>query len=267
MGHVVSSGNWTRRYAYAEPSQITAAETGNRLTATSLPGDPAGRPVHRHVRARRARQHDADAAPVGDDLGRGRPAPLHYPERRRDAAGHLLRLRRQRPARPQGHRPAGRRPSSSRSGSTSARSRSTGSTPPTEPVTLERETLHVSDGEQAVALAENRTNGTDKGSAALFRYQHSNHLGSAVLELDDDGEHHHATRSTSRTAVRPTRPSLRRRKPRSATATPEKNATRKRACTTTAPAITHRGSAAGHRRTPLGSRTAQTCTHSSAATR
>ena len=44
MGHVVSSGNWTRRYAYAEPSQITAAETGNRLTATSLPGDPTGGP-------------------------------------------------------------------------------------------------------------------------------------------------------------------------------------------------------------------------------
>ena len=37
-------GSWTRRYAYAEPSQITAAETGNRLTATSLPGDPAAGP-------------------------------------------------------------------------------------------------------------------------------------------------------------------------------------------------------------------------------
>ncbi len=50
---------------------------------------------------------------------------------------------------------------------------------------LERETLHVSDGDKAIALAENRTKGTDKGSAQLFRYQHSNHLGSAVLELDD----------------------------------------------------------------------------------
>ena len=39
-----SSGNWTRRYSYAEPSQIVAAQTGNRLSATSLPGDPAAGP-------------------------------------------------------------------------------------------------------------------------------------------------------------------------------------------------------------------------------
>ena len=39
MGHQVGAGNWTRRYAYAEASQIAAAEIGNRLSATSLPGD------------------------------------------------------------------------------------------------------------------------------------------------------------------------------------------------------------------------------------
>ena len=44
MAHQVSSGSWTRRYAYTEQSQITAAEIGNRLTATSLPGDPAAGP-------------------------------------------------------------------------------------------------------------------------------------------------------------------------------------------------------------------------------
>ena len=37
-------GNWTRHYAYGEPSHITAAETDNRLTATSVPGDPAAGP-------------------------------------------------------------------------------------------------------------------------------------------------------------------------------------------------------------------------------
>ena len=51
-------------------------------------------------------------------------------------------------------------------------------------ITLSRETLHVSDGGQAAALVEDRTVGTDKGSAALVRYQHANHLGSALLELD-----------------------------------------------------------------------------------
>ena len=44
MAHRARSGNWTRRYSYAEPSRITAAETGNRLSATSLPGDPAAGP-------------------------------------------------------------------------------------------------------------------------------------------------------------------------------------------------------------------------------
>ena len=44
LTHAVSSGSWTRRYAYREPSQITAAETNNRLTSTSLPGDPAAGP-------------------------------------------------------------------------------------------------------------------------------------------------------------------------------------------------------------------------------
>jgi RHS repeat-associated protein len=51
-------------------------------------------------------------------------------------------------------------------------------------VTLSRETLHVTDGGQAATRVEDRTIGTDKGSASLVRYQHANHLGSALLELD-----------------------------------------------------------------------------------
>ena len=52
-------------------------------------------------------------------------------------------------------------------------------------ITLERETLHLTDGDKPVALAETRTIGTDKGLAELVRYQLGNHLGSAVLELND----------------------------------------------------------------------------------
>ena len=52
-------------------------------------------------------------------------------------------------------------------------------------ITLERETLHLADGDKTVALVETRTTGTDKAPAELVRYQHGNHLGSAVLELDD----------------------------------------------------------------------------------
>jgi RHS repeat-associated protein len=55
-------------------------------------------------------------------------------------------------------------------------------------VTLERETLHVRDDKQRVALVETRTQGNDSASAQLTRYQFSNHLGSASLELDDQAQ-------------------------------------------------------------------------------
>ena len=55
-------------------------------------------------------------------------------------------------------------------------------------VTLERETLHLRDGEQRLALVETRTLGTDDGLPQLTRYQLSNHLGSATLELDALGQ-------------------------------------------------------------------------------
>ncbi|WP_058186421.1 SpvB/TcaC N-terminal domain-containing protein [Terracidiphilus gabretensis] len=52
-------------------------------------------------------------------------------------------------------------------------------------VTLERETLHVMDDKQRIALVETRTQGTDGLAEQLVRYQFGNHLGSASLELDD----------------------------------------------------------------------------------
>ena len=52
-------------------------------------------------------------------------------------------------------------------------------------ITLERQTLHVMDDKQRVALVETRTQGNDSSPAQLMRYQFSNHLGSASLELDD----------------------------------------------------------------------------------
>jgi len=52
-------------------------------------------------------------------------------------------------------------------------------------VTLERETLHLMDGQQRVALVETRTQGDDGSPARLVRYQLGNHLGSASLELDE----------------------------------------------------------------------------------
>jgi RHS repeat-associated protein len=54
---------------------------------------------------------------------------------------------------------------------------------------LVRDTLHVPDGTQRIALVETRVEGDEPGvPPRLIRYQLGNHLGSAVLELDDGAE-------------------------------------------------------------------------------
>jgi RHS repeat-associated protein len=52
-------------------------------------------------------------------------------------------------------------------------------------IRLERETLHIMDDKQSIALVETRTKGQDNSPSQLIRYQFGNHLGSASLELDE----------------------------------------------------------------------------------
>jgi RHS repeat-associated protein len=57
--------------------------------------------------------------------------------------------------------------------------------------TLLRESLHVMDGQRRVAVVETRitdTAGTDRAPRQMMRYQHSNSIGSACLELDEAAE-------------------------------------------------------------------------------
>jgi RHS repeat-associated protein len=53
---------------------------------------------------------------------------------------------------------------------------------------LVRETLHIMDDKQRIALVETRTQGNDPAPQQLIRYQFGNHLGSASLELDDQAQ-------------------------------------------------------------------------------
>jgi RHS repeat-associated protein len=55
-------------------------------------------------------------------------------------------------------------------------------------IQLERQTLHVMDGPSRLAMIDSRTAGEDGSPAQLIRYQFSNHLGSAILELDDTAQ-------------------------------------------------------------------------------
>lgn len=74
-------------------------------------------------------------------------------------------------------------------------------------VSLERETLHLMDDQQRIALVETRTQGNDPAPQQLIRYQFGNHLGSASLELDNQAqiisyEEYTAYGSTAYNAVR-----------------------------------------------------------------
>lgn len=53
-------------------------------------------------------------------------------------------------------------------------------------ITLERETLHVMDDKQRIAMIDTRTQGNDGSVAQLQRYQYGNHIGSSCLELDEE---------------------------------------------------------------------------------
>lgn len=179
------AGGWRRRYAYAADS--------NRLLSTSLPGDPADGPFSAaytynahgsmasmpHLPLMKwdyMEQLSASSRQARDDGGI--PETTYYVY---DGAGQRIHKVTERQAAP---------------GETSTRKKeriylggfevyreydASG-----EAVTLERQTLHVMDGEQRIALVETRTRGNEPGiPAQLTRYQLGNHLGSACLELDE----------------------------------------------------------------------------------
>jgi RHS repeat-associated protein len=186
MGHRVGSAGWTRWYTYAETSQIVAAETGNRLSTTSLPGDLASGPYTGLY------QHDAH----GNMTLMPHLATLTWDEDDR------LRSTARQPgtqATFYAYNGGGQRVRKV----TDWQSPAPQATAKTEriylgaieiyreyandgtTITLSRETLHVADGEKAIVLVETRTAGSDKAPVQLMRYQFGNHLGSALLELDD----------------------------------------------------------------------------------
>ena len=189
MVHEVASGGWTRRYAHAESSRISAAEAGNRLSASSLPGDSALGPFS----ARYAYDEHGNTTRMPhlplltwDELNRlqsttRQSADAVMPETTYycyDAGGERLRK-------------------------ITYASSAIGNTPRIRSerlylgvfeiyreydgagnITKERETLHVTDDKKRIAIIETRTIGQDPAPPRLIRYQFGNHLGSASLELD-----------------------------------------------------------------------------------
>jgi RHS repeat-associated protein len=185
MIHQANGGRWTRHYDYAADS--------NRLLATSLPGDdPSGPFTGRYDYNSHGSMAQMPHLPLitwdfaeclqassGQVVNAGAPETTYYVY---DAAGQRMRKVTERQAAEGG-------------ASTRKNERiylgeyelyreynGDGAT-----VDLERETLHIMDDKQRIALVETRTLGDDGSASQLVRYQLGNHLGSAGVELDGAG--------------------------------------------------------------------------------
>jgi len=191
MSHLVSSGAWVRNYNHAEPSQIIATERCNRLSATRMPGDPAAGPFSAtyahdphgnmirmpHLPAMTWDEMDRLRSTTRQVVTAGTPATTFYVYESGEK-----RIRKT----TDGQAGAGVTPirKSERVYLGAIEIYREFGTDGTT-VTLRRETLHIDAGDRPIAFAETRTIGTDAALPQLVRYQHSNHLGSAMLELDD----------------------------------------------------------------------------------
>ncbi len=182
--------SWTRKYAYNETSLLEPTKQSNRLSNTRLTGNNPVVSSYLHdahgnmIRMPHLENHADPTAPnmhwdykdqlQQADLGGGGTAYYVY-----DAAGQRTRkIVEKSPGLTEERIYLG--------GFEIFRKRNGTGT-----ITLKRETLHVMDDQQRIALVETRTvdtANTDTAPAQLIRYQLGNHLGSVSLELDKQGK-------------------------------------------------------------------------------
>jgi RHS repeat-associated protein len=200
---------WTRAYTYNETSLLETGKASNRLTSTQIGNDPPETHTYDphgnltaipHLSLMQWDFQDRfQASSQQVVMNGGTPETTYYVY---DANGQRARKVTERQA------PAGQTPTRKaeriyfRGFEIYREYNGNGNT-----VTLERETMHVTDENKRIALIETRTQGSDGSPTVLVRYQFSNHLGSASLELDDNAqiisyEEYYPYGSTSYQAVR-----------------------------------------------------------------
>jgi RHS repeat-associated protein len=183
---------WTRRYTYNETSLIEVGKQSNRLSSTQVGNGAASAPE--------TYLHDAHGNMVRmPHLGGALPGPnMHwdYKDRMRqtdlggggtafyvyDASGQRLRK--------MWEKAPGLIEERIYLGGFEIFRRHDGPIG-VNTATLERETLHVMDDKQRIALVEMRTldsAGNDQAPRRLIRHQIGNHLGSATVELDEKAQ-------------------------------------------------------------------------------
>ena len=188
MVHQATGNNWTRNYAYNEPSALEAGKFNNRLSHTQAGGftfpythdDHGNMTTMPHLTLIQWDYRNQLQATAQQAVASGSPETVYYVY---DAAGQRIRKVTERQA-ADGQTPTRMNDRFYLGGVEIYREfDGTGSN-----LTLERETFHVMDNKSRVALVETRTQGQDASPAQLYRYQLDNHLGSAVLELDDQAQ-------------------------------------------------------------------------------
>jgi RHS repeat-associated protein len=190
MAHAAGNGagNWTRTYAYHETSLLEAAQISNRLSKTALqtganpPVETYGYDAHGnmtrmpHLPLIQWDFKDALSATSRQVVNEGAAETTYYVY---DSSGQRARKVTQGPG-------GGKKNERFYIGGFEAyREYASGTS-----VALERQTLHVMDDRQRIALIETQTvnNGAAISSPTpTQRYQLANHLGSACLELDENG--------------------------------------------------------------------------------
>ncbi len=182
MIHQATGGAWTRAYAYEEPSLLEAGRRNNRLSRTAVGVAPpelyaydahGNTVVMPHLTLIAWDFNDQFHASARQAVSSGSPETTYYVY---DAAGQRVRKVTEL---------AGGARKDERiylGGVEVFRKYGSGGG-----VALERETLHVVDDTQRIALVETRTHGADGSPPQLVRYQFGNHLGSASLELSETG--------------------------------------------------------------------------------
>jgi RHS repeat-associated protein len=183
---------WTRRYEYDEASLIEPAKQSNRLSRAPLDSDPPSTAKHfdydshgnttrmPHLPLMQWDYRDQLQATAQQVVNNGSPETTWYVY---DSGGQRVRKVTDRQS-AAGTLPTRMKERIYLGGFEIYREYENNG----ETVNLERETLHIMDDRQRVALVETRTQGNDGSPAQLTRFQFGNHLGSASLEVDGEAQ-------------------------------------------------------------------------------
>ncbi|OFX84020.1 MAG: hypothetical protein A2W99_03275 [Bacteroidetes bacterium GWF2_33_16] len=187
LQHIATNANWTRRYQYEY--EVNSVNNTNRLKATSLPGDADGVFTASYMHDSHGNMTSMPHLSAPDsmkwnfmdqlkevNLGGGGTAYYVY-----GLGGNRIRkiIERQ----------GGKKLERIYLGDVEIYRENQGDTEPD----LERYTLHISDNNGRIAQVDTKTIDKDNSdtfnaiNANLIRYQYSNHLGSAILETDNNG--------------------------------------------------------------------------------